>query len=92
MCSSEFARKPAPTPADQRGRINSSCGTPPLWARFYEIGTNRPIFSDRDGVPKRELSEIGYERRNGYAWLGKWPQHLLAVEYPAWRHKLNLSQ
>jgi PelA/Pel-15E family pectate lyase len=60
---------------------------PPMWARFYEIGTNRPIFSDRDGIPKRELSEIGYERRNGYAWLGYWPQRLLERDYPAWRTK-----
>ena len=37
-----------------------------MWARFYEIGTNRPIFSDRDGFAKHDLSEIGYERRNGY--------------------------
>lgn len=57
---------------------------PPIWARFYEIGTNRPMFVDRDGVPKHDLSEIGYERRNGYSWLGYWPQHLLATEYPAW--------
>ncbi len=62
-------------------------GALPMWARFYEIGTNRPIFSDRDGIPKRELSEIGYERRNGYAWLGYWPQRLLEREYPAWRTK-----
>jgi PelA/Pel-15E family pectate lyase len=60
---------------------------PPMWARFYEIGTNRPIFSDRDGVAKHDLAEIGYERRNGYAWLGYWPQRLLATEYPAWRKK-----
>ena len=25
---------------------------PPLWARFYEIGTNRPFFCGRDGVKK----------------------------------------
>ena len=43
---------------------------PGLWARFYEIGTNRPIFCDRDGVAKHDLSEIGYERRNGYACYG----------------------
>ena len=61
---------------------------PPLWARFYEIGTNRPIFSDRDGVAKHDLSEIGYERRNGYAWLGTWPAPLLEKEYPAWKAKL----
>jgi pectate lyase len=59
----------------------------PMWARFYEIGTNRPIFSDRDGVAKHSLAEIGYERRNGYAWLGYWPRDLLAKEYPAWKAK-----
>ncbi|HUT57687.1 MAG TPA: pectate lyase [Phycisphaerae bacterium] len=58
---------------------------PLLWARFYEIATNRPIFCDRDGVPKRRLADIGYERRNGYAWLGTWPQTLLEKEYPRWR-------
>jgi PelA/Pel-15E family pectate lyase len=57
---------------------------PPMWARFYEIGTNRPMFVDRDGVPKFELSEIGFERRNGYSWLGYWPQVLVSSEYPAW--------
>lgn len=65
---------------------------PPLWARFYEIGTNRPMFCDRDGVVKRQLSEIGYERRNGYAWLGDWPHRLLETEYPAWRTKWSAAQ
>lgn len=60
---------------------------PPLWARFYSIDSNKPVFSDRDGVPKTDLAEIGYERRNGYAWYGTWPQKLLAEEYPAWRAK-----
>jgi PelA/Pel-15E family pectate lyase len=60
---------------------------PPLWARFYEIGTNRPIFADRDGVPKHDLAEIGYERRNGYSWLGNRPQRLLEREYPVWKKK-----
>ncbi len=60
---------------------------PPLWARFYEIGTNRPIFADRDGVKKYDLAQIGYERRNGYGWLGDWPRKLLASEYPAWKKK-----
>jgi pectate lyase len=59
----------------------------PMWARFYEIGTNRAIFSDRDGVKKYDLADIGFERRNGYAWLGYWPQRLLDREYPAWKQK-----
>lgn len=58
---------------------------PPVWARFYEIGTNRPVFSDRDGVKKYALAEIGYERRTGYAWYGSWPAGLIAKEYPKWR-------
>jgi len=60
---------------------------PPIWGRFYQIGTNRPMFVDRDGVPKYRLDQIGYERRNGYAWLGNWPGRLLEVDYPAWKHK-----
>jgi PelA/Pel-15E family pectate lyase len=58
---------------------------PPLWARFYEIGTNRPIYSGRDGVIRYRLDEIEYERRTGYAWVGDWPRTLVEREYPAWR-------
>jgi PelA/Pel-15E family pectate lyase len=60
---------------------------PPMWARFYDLETNKPIFADRDGVPKTNLADIGYERRNGYAWLGTWPATLLEKDYPAWREK-----
>jgi pectate lyase len=67
--------------------VVKDASAPALWARFYEIGTNRPIFSDRDGVAKHDLAEIGYERRNGYAWLGYWPQKLLEQDYPAWKRK-----
>lgn len=48
-----------------------------LWYRFYEIGTELPIFCDRDGIPKHNLGEIGQERREGYAWAGSWPDKLL---------------
>ncbi len=48
----------------------------PLWARFYEIGTNRPIFSGRDGVIKYSLAEIEVERRNGYSWYSTAAQSL----------------
>ena len=45
---------------------------PVLWARFYEIGTNRPIFSGRDSIVKYSLAEIEHERRNGYSWYGEY--------------------
>jgi PelA/Pel-15E family pectate lyase len=80
-------RADAASPKGWNKVVVTDPSAPPMWARFYEIGTNRPIFSDRDGVAKHDLAEIGYERRNGYAWLGYWPQRLLATEYPAWRKK-----
>jgi PelA/Pel-15E family pectate lyase len=58
---------------------------PPLWARFYEIGTNRPIFCGRDGVVKYSLAEIEHERRIGYRWYWDSAAKLLAKDYPAWR-------
>ncbi|MHB1034635.1 MAG: pectate lyase [Pirellulales bacterium] len=58
---------------------------PPLWARFYEIGTNRPIFSGRDGVVKYNLAEIEPERRNGYAWYGDWGG--VVAEWVKWKEK-----
>jgi PelA/Pel-15E family pectate lyase len=60
---------------------------PPTWARFYEIGTDRPIFCGRDSIVKYNLAEIEYERRNGYAWYVHGADRLLAEEYPAWRKK-----
>jgi len=63
-------------------------GAPPLWARFYEIGTNRPFFCGRDGVKKYDIAEIEAERRNGYAWYGTWPARLF-TEYARWKERLS---
>jgi len=68
--------------------IRQDPDAPPLWARFYDLTTQSPIFVDRDGVPKARMADIGYERRNGYAWYGTWPQQLLEVEYPAWKKRI----
>ncbi len=56
---------------------------PAIWARFYDIETGQPFFCDRDGVKKPRLSDIGKERRNGYAWYGNWGEHV-AKEYAKW--------
>lgn len=58
---------------------------PPLWARFYAIGTNKPMFSGRNGVIKDALAEIEPERRNGYSWYADTPAKLLSKEYPRWK-------
>lgn len=65
---------------------------PPIWARHYEIGTDRPIFAGRDAVKKYALAEIERERRTGTAWYGNWPQRLIAQEYPKWRKAQGLTE
>jgi len=62
---------------------------PPVWARYYEIETNRPFFCNRDGIKVYKLEEVKQERRIGYAWYGYWPRQLLKVEYPAWLKNIS---
>ncbi|MBA4138186.1 MAG: pectate lyase [Opitutus sp.] len=59
---------------------------PPLWARFYELGSNRPIFIGRDAQIRYAVTEIEHERRNGYAWYGTEPAKVLKA-HPAWRRR-----
>lgn len=54
-----------------------------LWARFYDLETEKPFFSDRDGIKKSSLSEIGQERRGGYSWYTTGPAQVLK-KYPEW--------
>jgi PelA/Pel-15E family pectate lyase len=58
-------------------------GAGPIWARFYEIGTDRPIFGDRDKTIHDSLDEISQERRRGYAWYRDSPKRALEV-YADW--------
>jgi len=67
--------------------VVEDASAPPIWARFYDIETNKPIFCSRDGIPKSTLAEISHERRNGYSWLGDYATDLLANDYPAWQKK-----
>lgn len=61
---------------------------PPLWARFYELETNRPLYVDRDSIYRYDYNEISYERRSGYWYHGDWAASLLEHNYPAWKKRL----
>jgi PelA/Pel-15E family pectate lyase len=63
-------------------------GAPPIWARFYEIETNRPFFVGRDGVKRDSLAEVPYERRNGYGWYGSWGKKVEAA-YVEWKKRVG---
>jgi PelA/Pel-15E family pectate lyase len=60
---------------------------PPVWARFYELGTDRPVFAGRDGRIRYDVMELDDERRNGYSWFVEEPAELLEKDYPAWRQR-----
>jgi PelA/Pel-15E family pectate lyase len=49
-------------------------GAAQIWARFYEIGSDRPVFGDRDKTIHDDVNEISLERRNGYSWYNAGPQ------------------
>jgi PelA/Pel-15E family pectate lyase len=72
--------------------LRSVRGADGTWARFYEIDTNRPIFSGRDGIVRYDIREIERERQTGYVWTGTWPARLIDVEYPRWRARLTASR
>ncbi len=61
----------------------------PIWARFYEIETMKPIFIGRDSVIHYDVMEIEAERRNGYAWYSNEPNELLEKDYPKWKEKIK---
>jgi PelA/Pel-15E family pectate lyase len=75
------------TPKGTDIRLVKHSEAPPLWGRFYDLKEQQPIFCSRDGIPRRSMEEISYERRNGYSWLGEYARDLLKKHYPAWKNR-----
>ena len=83
-----YILKPDPSlPREFDRLVVKDAKAPPLWARFYQIGTNKPIFCGRNGQIKYTFAEIELERRTGYWYFGYWPAEILAKGYPAWQKK-----
>jgi PelA/Pel-15E family pectate lyase len=62
---------------------------PPVRARCYELGTNRPLYMDRHSEPQYDFARMDYERRYNYHTDG--PAQLLQRDDPAWRARLAQS-
>jgi pectinesterase len=67
-------------------RIVSDPNAGDMWARFYDLETEQPFVCDRDGIKRKSLEEIGYERRTGYSWYTDAPKGVID-RYPAWKSK-----
>lgn len=59
-----------------------------LWSRFYELGSNRPVFGDRDGKVYFDVMEVSLERRVNYRWYTDDPVGLLE-KYQRWKTELE---
>lgn len=50
------------------------------WGRFLEIGTNKPLYYDRDRIRVNSLEELSLERRTGYGYEVDISEKLKSVE------------
>jgi PelA/Pel-15E family pectate lyase len=60
--------------------------TEPMWARFYDLHTNEPIFAGaQDGIVYDSFETMARNNRFGYAFFTPKAQVLLGKEQAAWR-------
>jgi len=65
--------------------VVNSPGAPPVWTRYYELKTHRPLFCDRDSRMLYSLADVPRERRDGYGWYTYNPQKVL--DYSEWQQQ-----
>lgn len=80
----DFVLKADPSLPKGKDKVVVKAPGSTIWARFYDLDTNKPFFSGRDSEKKNTVAEIEPERRTGYAWYGTWPAKLLSKKYPEW--------
>jgi PelA/Pel-15E family pectate lyase len=71
------------TPATPR-HLEATPGAGPIWARYYSLTTQKPIFGDRDKTIHDNVDDLTVERRNGYAWYSAGAKEALDA-YAAWK-------
>jgi PelA/Pel-15E family pectate lyase len=67
-------------------RVVTDLTAPPIWTRYYELGSHKPLFSDRNSELLYSLAEVSVERRSGYSWYTYEPQKALD-KYADWQKK-----
>jgi len=71
-------------------RVVEDKSAPPIWTRYYELGTHRPLFSNRKSEMLYSLADVDRERR-AYGWYTYDPQTVLD-QYPACKKKWVTDQ
>lgn len=81
-----WKKDPSYSEGKDRIVVQDSTGGP-LWGRFNNIETGKPMFVGRDGIVKENLNEIEQERRVGYNYIDNYAEQLLKKDYPVWEAK-----
>ena len=58
-------------------------GAGPIWARYYSVPAQKPIFGDRDKTLHDNVNDLSLERRNGYAWYSSGEEKTID-DYATW--------
>jgi PelA/Pel-15E family pectate lyase len=72
-------------------RVVTDSAAPPIWTRYYELKTHRPLFCNRDSKVVYSLAEVERERRDGYSWYTYGPQKVLN-KYAAWQKQFAANK
>jgi PelA/Pel-15E family pectate lyase len=64
-------------------RLVDQPGAGPIWARYYGVKDQKPVFGERDKTLHDDVNELSLERRNGYSWFSAGPQKAIDA-YQAW--------
>jgi PelA/Pel-15E family pectate lyase len=58
----------------------------PLWARFYDVATNQPLFAGaQDGIPYKSFAEMQAHNHIGYDYYISQPEALITKDQAKWR-------
>lgn len=66
--------------------LTADADAEPMWSRFVDLETNRPVFGDRDGSVYYDIGQVSQERLDGYAWFSTAPNKVLK-KYAKWAKK-----
>lgn len=58
-----------------------------LWARFYSLPAQQPVFFDRDGQVYSDVNQLSLERQQGYGWYQSNAKGVLK----AWKKRPELA-
>jgi len=77
--------------SDSGVRFVEKAGAKPLWARFYDLDKQQPLFVDRDGTVVSSMAQLSIERQKGYGWYQSNAGAVLKA-YPGWKAALAVQK